>query len=261
MRAKDLAKGLNSTNSAIRYKTAQVIGLLDEVDVLPELSQAYQQETDATVKQLFTWAGKRLNDAKSRGYDTVQQLIIYSGMQTAINRMPSIQDAREWQLTGQMTMTDIVNLRGDLTHILDYQHPQEPNKTDITPLIEELKATDPKKRSQIMVKLFDAKNMAVIPHLATIYFDETDPHLQEQAQNTAKYIYWNALSWQMHQDGRMSELLEKMALEAGKFRPGINDGLSTPPAPAPNVAESAKPADIDAILRQAEEARRKRRKK
>jgi hypothetical protein len=261
MRAKDLAKGLSSSNPTIRRTTAQVIGLLDEVDVLPELSQAYQQETDATVKQALMWAGKRLNEAKANGYDTVQQLIIYSGMQTAVNRMPSEQDAREWQLTGQMTMTDIVNLRADLTVALDYQHPQEPNKISITSFIDDLKSQDPRKRSEAMVKAFESKNMAVIPHLAVIYLEENKPHLKEQAQNTAKYIYWNAISWQMHQDGTISEILEKMARQAGKFRPNADNSAPTPAAQAPKLNEPAKADDIDAILRKAEEERRKRRRK
>ncbi len=260
MRAKDLAKGLSSNNPTIRHTTAQVIGLLDEVAVLPELSHAYQQEADATVKQALMWTGKRLNDAKANGYDTVQQLIIYSGIQTAINRMPSEQDAREWQLTGQMTMTDIVNLRGDLTQALDYQHPHAPNQVSIAPFLDDLKSSDPQRRSQAMLKAFEAKNMAVIPHLAVIYLEETKPHLQEQAQNTAKYIYWNAISWQMHQDGTMSELLEKLARQAGKFRPAVSEG-NTPPSEAPRLNEPAKADDIDAILRKAEEERRKRRKK
>jgi hypothetical protein len=261
MRAKDLAKGLNSSNPAIRHKTAQIIGLLDEVELLPELSQAYQRETDSTVKQALSWAGKRLNEAKSKGYDTLQQLIIYAGIQSAVNRMPSIDDAREWQLTGQMTMTDIVNLRADLTVVLDYQHPQEPNQIDIAPLIEALKSDDDKKRSEALVKAFESKNMAILPHLVTLYFEEKKPHIQEQAQNTAKYIYWNAINWQMHQDGTMSEHLEVMARQAGKFRPNADDGGATPALQTPKLNEAAKPTDIDAILRQAEEARRKRLKK
>lgn len=260
MRAKDLAKGLNSSNPTVRRTTAHVIGLLDEVELLAELSHAYQRETEPAVKQALSWAGKRLNEAIAKGYDTVHELIVYSGMQTAINRMPSEHDAREWQLTGQMTMTDIVNLRGDLTVVLDYQHPQAPNQLDMSAVIEDLRSSDPQRRSQAMLKAFEAKSMAVIPHLAVIYFEEQKPHLKEQAQNTAKYIYWNMISWEMHQDGTMSERLERMAREAGKFRPAVNEAVA-PPSEVPKLHEPAQAEDIEAILRRAEEARRKRRGK
>lgn len=252
MQTKDLAKGLTNPNAQLRQKAAQIIGLLDEVDVLPELAQAHQREADSNVKQAIVWSGQRLKAAKDADYSTLEELLRYFGIARAIDNMPSDIEARMMLQYGAMTMTDLVNLTKDLIEALNYQHPQAPSKEDIMPYVRALKSGERATRAEAMLALFNSKNTAALSYLVNVFLDDPELTLREQAQNTAKYIYWNAISWQMHQDGTMRELLQERARVAGKL-PANDEAppLTVAPADPDNIAD---------ILKKAEEARKKRRR-
>ncbi|MBI1277888.1 MAG: hypothetical protein GC179_07150 [Anaerolineaceae bacterium] len=100
-------------------------------------------------------------------------------------------------------------------------------------------------------------NPEALPDLAAAFIDDKSDAVKEAAQQAAKEIYWNAVYWEMEQDGRMKAEIER--------RGGKADTSSAPQTPAqseptPSLPPKPKPADIASILKKAEAQREKRKR-
>lgn len=129
--------------------------------------------------------------------------------------------------------------------------PTRPSDSDITMLVRRLmEETHWEKRARAATDLaVIVNNPAALPALARAFMQDRSPQVQEAAQRAAKLIYWNAVYWQMEQDGSMAAEIARRAAEAGR------------PAPTPPASSESTKEDISAILRNAEAARRKRQKR
>ncbi|TVR24095.1 MAG: hypothetical protein EA396_02220 [Anaerolineaceae bacterium] len=260
MQPEHLLKGLAHKNPVARRIAAHTIGTLDEVALLPQMARAFKSEADSDVKAAIRWAGERLKAASSAGYSTMDALFNYFGMNRAIENMPTEKELRLLQQldANNISMADLINQRHRSMTDLIYQRPEQPTQADIQRPLNALRADDRTARSQAMARLFELKNMAALPHLVNIFLHDPDPTLREQAQNTAKYLYWHAISWRMHQDGSIIAALEARARALGKL--DADDG-DTPQAPAVKSPDESSAAEAAEILRRAQEARAKRRKR
>jgi hypothetical protein len=131
--------------------------------------------------------------------------------------------------------------------------PVRPGEGDIRPQLAALKAaTEPRERIDRIFDLAQThNNPAALPHLAAIYALDSDDAVREAAQRAARVIYWNALYWQMEQDGSMAAELARRAAAMGE-----------PQAQADTAKDAQASADdIAEALRKAEEARQRRQKK
>jgi hypothetical protein len=127
--------------------------------------------------------------------------------------------------------------------------PTKPSEANINILVHRLfnDASNDKRASAAVDLAAVVNNPAALPHLAQAFIKDYALPVREAAQRSAKLIYWNAIYWDMEQDGSMAAEIEK--------RRG-----APPPTQAQAPAPPAAPAQpsVDEILRKAEAARKKR---
>jgi hypothetical protein len=137
--------------------------------------------------------------------------------------------------------------------------PTRPSDGDIRIYVRRLhEEKDSSKRvsaAQSLARLVN--NPDALPDLAAAFIDDPSDVVKEAAQQAAKEIYWNAVYWEMEQDGRMKAEIER---RGGKS--GANVSAETPAqaAPTPSLPPKPKPADIASILKKAEAQREKRKR-
>jgi len=296
MQPQDLTTGLTNTQPAVRIRTAQLIGTLDEVGVLDAVSAAYKTESNERVKKVMAWAGKRLHTAKKNGMDTNQEIVKYFGVDRAVRNQIDLEGAQLLdQIRYNMEMSSInrrqkgvvgktasnalvgslfMGPAGSMLTSLagmgqlqdatgrstqpSYTLPRRPTNDDIAPYIDMLKADNPRQRQEGIAGFYQVNNLAALPHLGLLFYVEQDAPVKEQAGQVAKGLYWNALFWQMHQDGQVESFIGEYAQRYAQ----MNDLLNELDADIPPTQSGQAPAgDIDDILKKAEEARKKRRRR
>jgi hypothetical protein len=139
--------------------------------------------------------------------------------------------------------------------------PTRPTDTNISILVRRLaEEAAEDKRARAATDLAQMiNNPQALPHLADAFIFDNAPKVREAAQGAAKLIYWNAVYWEMEQDGSMAALINERASQQV-------DDSSVPDTAAekPKREEKATPpaqADVGEILRKAEAARRKRKRR
>jgi hypothetical protein len=110
MKLSVLLGGLHNPNPAVRLDVVRVLGMLDETRALEPLRERYHQETDESVQQAITWAGKRLFQAHQAGYSTIDEIFRFFAIDKDIEHAP---DDEEAKLMEQMEL----NLQRDLIKI------------------------------------------------------------------------------------------------------------------------------------------------
>lgn len=296
MKLEELARGLASENTQTRMKLARVIGTLEEVALLPQMTEAYHKEANAEAKAIIVWAGKRLRQASNDGFNTLDALMEHFGINRAIRNITTedenfilraMQDRIEREehqkrATGAIA-TNLSNaalgttpLEGNvfdwrdmdgwdtlpdrlksLLLSMEYQKPIAPSQAEIAASVKALRAPDRLTREDAITELFRLKNLKAIPHLAALVYTEKDEVLREHAQNTAKMLYWNSVSWEMYADGRMAQEIERRARELGKYR--AEDELPATDSVKPR--DTGPLEDINVILARAQAEREKRRRR
>lgn len=137
--------------------------------------------------------------------------------------------------------------------------PTRPTDADITIYVRRLREEkDPTKRvsaAQNLARLVN--NPVALPDLAAAFIDDASQQVKEAAQQAAKEIYWNAVYWEMEQDGRMKAEIER---RMGDVQQNAAPQNTSQAVPTPSLAPQPKPADIASILRKAEAQREKRKR-
>lgn len=139
-----------------------------------------------------------------------------------------------------------------------------PTNVDITLWTRRLhEDPSPASREKAALELSNLNNPAALPHLATAFLTDPSPQVRQAARRFGKLLYWNALYWQMEQDGSLQQEMARRAQARGKTGPTM-DG--TPPGSTGPAGSQASPRppqqeDIDAILRRAQAARARRSRK
>ncbi len=100
-------------------------------------------------------------------------------------------------------------------------------------------------------------NPDALPDLAAAFIDDAAQAVKEAAQQAAKEIYWNAVYWEMEQDGRMKAEIER---RGGKSEANASAETPAQSEPTPSLPPKPKPADIASILKKAEAQREKRKR-
>jgi hypothetical protein len=128
-----------------------------------------------------------------------------------------------------------------------------PSDTDIRAWVRRLREEDnPTQRKKILAELASLHNPAALPALALTFAADLNPEVAQIAQQHGKLLYWGIIYWQMEQDGSLQQEIDRRIVERQ---------IATPleaPAPPPPPPELSSPEDIAAILRKAEEARKRR---
>ncbi len=140
--------------------------------------------------------------------------------------------------------------------------PTRPTDGDIRIYVRRLhEEKDPAKRAtaaQNIARLVN--NPAALPDLAAAFIDDPAQAVKDAAQQAAKEIYWNAVYWEMEQDGRMKAEIER---RGGGIGDALTSGTAVPstanPA-SPSQPPQPKPGDIAKILKKAEAQREKRKR-
>ena len=283
MDVRTLISDLQQDDPAARRRAAYILGTVDETGALDMLATQYGRETDPDAREAILWAGRRLRPLAESGYRTLDAIIQHfridmgtdqgdeerrlvedithksqmgvidsSGRGAALNIV-----ARMALLPPMITMIGGASRRDLQTHVdeigLDSQReqvgrripPVQPGENDITPYRKRLlHDPNPAQRMNAALDLAQLCNHpAALPYLAAAFVRDSDEQVREAAHRAAKHIYWNALYWQMSQDGSLDV---EMTKRAGK-RPTAN-------------ASTSDEQDIGEILRKAEAERDKRRR-
>lgn len=134
--------------------------------------------------------------------------------------------------------------------------PTRPTNADIHLYVRRLHDDpDANKRAAAALNLARmVNNLDALPELAAVFIDDPKTVVKEAAQTAAKEIYWNAIYWEMEQDGRMrAEIAKRTGTPAGEqVAANPPAGATTPPKPSPK--------EISDILKKAEAQRQKRKR-
>lgn len=137
--------------------------------------------------------------------------------------------------------------------------PTRPSDADIRIYVRRLREEkDPAKRvaaAQSLARLVN--NPDALPDLAAAFIDDAAQAVKDAAQQAAKEIYWNAVYWEMEQDGRMKAEIER---RGGKTEASASAETPAQAEPTPSLPPKPKPADIASILKKAEAQREKRKR-
>lgn len=148
----------------------------------------------------------------------------------------------------------------------------KPASTDFSIWLRRLReSTDPARRVQAALEIQQLNNPAALPHLAVAFLSDESPQVRQAAQHHGKILYWSAIYWEMEQDGSLAAEMQRRREALGKSaeRPVIppvsaaeQDAPSgdAPSTGAGGQASDSEP-DVGDILRRAQQARAKRRKK
>jgi hypothetical protein len=160
--------------------------------------------------------------------------------------------------------------------------PTRPADTDIQIIARRLlDNASADKRRKAAIDLISINNPAALPHLAHAFVEDIDQGVRETAERAGKLIYWNAIYWQMEQDGAINAAIKRRAVAAGKIKDEQPSAQAeTPPAPveppspihriqplptqpAPPPAQPPKPVtskvSLADIVRRTDEVRQKHR--
>jgi hypothetical protein len=278
-----LISDLQQGDPSARRRAAYILGTVDETDALDALAAQYKHESDPDAREAILWAGRRLRSLAESGYRTLDAIIQHFRIDastaqddderrlvdeiTTRSQMSTIDSsgrgaalnivARMALLPPMITMLGGAARRDLQTQVdeigLDRQReqvgrrisPVQPGETDITPYRKRLlHDPDPAQRMNAALDLAQlCNNPAALPYLAAAFVRDSDEQVREAAHRAAKHIYWNALYWQMSQDGSLDAAMTNRA------------GERPPARTAPSDEQ-----DIGDILRKAEAEREKRRR-
>jgi hypothetical protein len=325
MNLQDLLEGLTNPDATTRRNTARVLGMLDETQALEALAAQYRVETASEVKAAVAWAGKRIHEAKTTGYSTLNAIFEYFHISYELDSQVDQHEAellRKMQHEAEMQMLKergsksgsvaagmliggaLMGAQGIMMGAMSgltpgaevlssgmEERPQlgkqrtmptRPGDSDIRMIVRRLQE-DPstEKRRRAAVDLGSiSNNPAALPYLAQAFVEDTSPTVKEAAQRAGKLIYWNAIYWEMEQSGAIAEEINRRAkAKDTSATPAAPDASATshpalrriqtqestavpppeqaaepPPPPAPSIS-------LADVLRRAEEAREKRKRK
>lgn len=123
-----------------------------------------------------------------------------------------------------------------------------------------LESADVDTRLKAARELENFNNPAALPHLATVFINDTSGDVRKAACNTGQTLYLNAVYWHMEQDGtleaeikrRKEALLQTMPPPQP---PAPEQPLPQPPAPEPPAAPSQQSA-LEDLLRKSRAKRK-----
>ena len=122
----------------------------------------------------------------------------------------------------------------------------------------------PAAREQAALELSHLNNPAALPYLAAAFALDPADKVRDAAQRAGKLLYWNALYWQMEQDGTLQAEIERRAAalraalpqhDASHGAPRLDKGIGG------GNSESDVQTDVSEILRRAQLERARRKKK
>lgn len=237
MKLSALLGGLHHPTPATRLDVVRVLAMLDETRALAPLRERYNLETDESVREAITWAGKRLFLADQAGYSTIDEIFKHfnlDGAAQANATPPTDADFAEW-----------------------------------LPRLSE--AQDESIRKQAIIQLADLNNPRALPRLAATFVNDPSPEIRQAAQHYGKLLYWRSVYWTMEQDGSLAtekqrrtaaiyKLIEAEAVAPDPATPeaGPRPLPTTPKRVAsrsgqPNVADILKKAEAGRVKRQTQE--------
>lgn len=94
MNIQDLKRSLKHPQVDVQRTALNVIGLVDETTLYDAVGACYQASSDAQVKAMATWAGKRLHAARQRDFNTIDAIFAYFGIERELASQDSEAEAR-----------------------------------------------------------------------------------------------------------------------------------------------------------------------
>lgn len=288
MITQDLIADLSHSDPQRRLKATRILGMLDEVDALGALGQAFTKETQPEVKKTLAWAGRRLREIKD--YNTLDQIweyfeiwrelkitdaeyqrnAEYAARETERFNAEIESERRNWRIHSRQRMvrrsvSSLLNLgssrkaRPAAAVYVDngiplVKHrvlPVEPSDIDIRPHLQRLWAEpDPSRRMKKILTIRDLNNTDALDAFADLFVNDPVEAVQQAAQQAGKHIYWNTLYWGLEKSGAMAREIEVRAERMGLHISATNKGGDD--------EEQKTIQDIEALLKRGMEKRRKR---
>lgn len=136
-----------------------------------------------------------------------------------------------------------------------------PTGTDIALWLKRLEeGQDLNQRINASQHLREINNPAALPHLARIVMGESAPDLRQAAEKAGKHLYWNAVYWQMEQDGSLATEMDARRKALGKTAPAPAASQTPVESASESQPPEQSPENVAEILRRANEARQRRKK-
>ncbi|GAB4434814.1 MAG: hypothetical protein Kow00120_01310 [Anaerolineae bacterium] len=292
-----LLAGLKSANAKARLNAARVLGMVEEVGVLDAVRAGYKDETDPEVRRALAWAGQRLYAGQQAGYTTVDEIFRRFGIDREIAALEDEEEAKLLRKLQDDFDMDMIRRRADAgktaaavtaagilmggtimgalqpgagaagsnlgparEQITSQRTPAAmPSNADISVWLKRLNdEAAPDVRANAARELQTLNNPAALPHLAHRFLTDPAPAVREAAERAGKALYLGAVYWQMERDGSLEAEYQRRVAAAGKLRQARPAAQGdAPPASAPPPTQKQ---DINAILRQAEANRRRRKR-
>jgi hypothetical protein len=137
-----------------------------------------------------------------------------------------------------------------------------PTTTDITMWLKRLHSGDVPTRLKAMRELATMNNPAALPHLAKVYLTDSSQEVRAAAQQAGKTLYWNTAYWHMEQSGELAQVIQTLAAKQGQpAETASTDPAASEPQQPESPPSQPQQDDINAILRRAKAARKRRNKR
>lgn len=248
MDIQQLSSALTHQNPKTRRAAASVIGIVEETRLLQELRHQYEQEPDENAQKMMMWAGKRVFNANQRGYNTIDEVFHFFGIDRELaNRQTQEEErilrqmneqlknellqrensARNKQvglsagasMLGGAVMPGAVGSGADVAssnlgpvreQISRERIPApRPSNADVTIWIRRLQGDpDPEVRKGCAREIASQNNITALPFLVANYFTEPEQHVKAAIEQYSKILYWNSVYWNMSQDGTLEEEMD-----------------------------------------------------
>lgn len=226
MNLEQLSSALQHQNPKTRRAAASVIGLVEETRLLKELRAQYEQEPDENAQKMMMWAGKRVYSANQRGYNTIDEIFHYFGIDRELAGRQTEEEERILREMNEQLKNEMMkheqgsNQAGTPTAGTlgvgkrEGQAPTRtpaprPTQTDVSVWLHKLQ-TDPAAdiRKGCAMELANSNNITALPVMVANYFTEPEEEVKRAIEHYGKILYWGSVYWQMEQDGTLATLMD-----------------------------------------------------
>ncbi len=278
MESLQLIQQLYNNEPGIRRQAALVIGTVKETGALMALQQRVREEPDDNVKRVIMWAGKRVQQAETHGFSTIDAIFDYFKIDREIqsgidpeeaellrhqtNVAGSIQSGgvfSDIKLGSTMTADSIKTGRLGQRRIDKKSQLRlptvKPSDTNIQVKIKQLmNSEDARRQKNAALALREMNNPDALPYLALVYYRNENPQLQETIEKSTKALYWSVNYYHMEQNGRLNLEIAKRRRDIGHHQKPVQHEQKP-------MTEPTKQVSVTDILSQAQAKKRKKHKR
>jgi len=244
---------LNHPEAKKRLLAMNTLDMIDEVRALNAISARVPIEMNLDVEKRLKEVGRRLNALKRDGYDTVDAIcehynvyreVLAQADEDEVKRLQNMasfsNDTAKSSLGNKVTMSasrlvavqafgvgaalggtqvsmtsNMGSITDNLKKISRRVKPTTPSNGDFRRWLKLLKTGNPEERREMIVQLNSVNNPAALPYMAHVYKNDPEQLVRDTAQRLGKVLYWNAVYYELTQDGTIDKLMTEFAASLG----------------------------------------------